>query len=357
MGETKYPRLQIDLNKITHNTKRLVEICDSLGVEIVGVNKVTSASLETAQALVDGGVKIIGESRIESLELLKDIKAEKMLLRLPMISNAEEVVRYADISLNSEIETIKELSKEALKRNIIHRIILMIDVGDLREGIFDEEEILLIVEEILKLKGIKLIGLGTNLSCFGGVLPSIENLEKLVVLKKKIKEEFNVDISTLSGGNSSSFHLIQKEKLPKGINQLRLGTALMLGTVEVTDSRIEDTFIDAFKLTTEIVEVKKKPSKPIGDISLNAFGEVPHFDDKGDMIRAICAVGKQDVAIDWMTPFDKDITILGGSSDHTILDITNSKHTYKVGDKVDFYLNYIAILRAMDSKYLYREYI
>lgn len=352
----KYPRVEIDLNKITHNTKTMVNICKELGVEIVGVNKVTCGSPEVANALIDGGIKIIGESRIESLENLKDTKTKKMHLRLPMISNAAEVVKFSDISLNSEIKTIKKLSEEALKINKKHKIILMIDVGDLREGIFDEEQVLETVAKIIKLEGVELDGLGTNLSCFGGIMPTEENLEKLNRLKQKIEEKFNIKINTISGGNSSTTHLIQKGKLPKFVNQLRCGTVLMLGTVEVNDTRMDDTFIDAFKLKVEIIEMKNKPSKPIGTASVDAFGKVPVFEDKGEMLRAICAIGRQDVDLDWMKPTDENITVLGGSSDHTILDLTHSNNKYDIGDIIEFELNYVAILRVMTSEFVYKEY-
>lgn len=353
----RYPRVEVDLVKITHNTKKMVDICKSIGVEIVGVNKVTCGSVEVANALIEGGIKIIGESRIEALKGLKDIKAEKMLLRLPMISNAADVVKFSDISLNSEIKTIKKLSEESLKIGKKHKIILMIDVGDLREGIFDEEDALKTVEKIIELKGVEFEGLGTNLSCFGGIMPTEENLEKLNRLKTKIEEKFDVKVNTISGGNSSSTHLIQKGKLPNFVNQLRFGTILMLGTVEVNDTRIDDTFIDAYKLKTEIIELKKKPSKPIGTASVDAFGSVPVFEDKGDMIRAICAIGRQDIDLDWMKPIDENIEILGGSSDHIILDLTHTNNNYDIGDVLEFELNYVAILRSMTSQFIYKDYL
>jgi len=352
-----YPRLEVSLGKIRHNTRKIIELCSAYVIQAVGVPKVSCGSIEIAQAMVDGGVNIIADSRLENLREFKDIKAEKMLLRLPMISRVGEVIEYADMSLNSELKTIKCLSDEAMKRSKIHRIILMVDVGDLREGVFDGEEVINTVEGILKYKGVKLIGLGTNLSCFGGIIPSIENLNKLIKFKEKIENKFNIPIDIMSGGNSSSFHLVQNGKMPAGINQLRIGTSILLGIVEITNTRIKDTYYDAFKLTVEIIEIKDKPSKPIGEIGIDAFGNKPSFEDIGIRKRAICAVGKQEIDVDWMIPIDTDIKILGGSSDHLILDITNCSQLYEVGDKVSFILNYVAILKAMTSKYVAKNYI
>lgn len=352
-----YPRLEICLGKITHNTKIMVDICKRLGIDVVGVNKVSCGSNKIAQAMVDGGVKIIADSRIENLKKIKDIKTKKMLLRLPMISRAEEVVEYADISLNSELKTIRKLSEIAVRKNKIHEVILMVDVGDLREGIFYEEDVLELVSQIINLNGIKLIGIGTNLTCFGGVIPSRENMSKLIKVRNAIEKKYDIRLNVLSGGNSSSIHLIQKGEMPREINQLRLGTVLILGTVEVNNSRIEGTYNDAFKLIVEVVEIKGKPSKPIGEIGIDAFGHIPVFEDRGIRKRAICAIGKQDIDLDWMVPEDKNVIILGGSSDHLILDITDSDRKYEVGDKITFILNYVAILKAMTSEYVNKVYI
>lgn len=353
----KYPKLEISLEKIAHNTKIIVKICEKLGIEVVGVNKVSCGSVEIAQAMVDGGVKIIADSRLENLINIRSVNAKKMLLRLPMISRIGEVVEYADISLNSELKTIRKLSEMASKKNKLHNIVLMIDVGDLREGIFEEDDVIKTVGEIVKLKGVKLIGLGTNLTCFGGVIPSKENLGKLIRLKNRLESMYNIELRVLSGGNSSSLCLIQQGQMPREINQLRLGTSLILGTVEVSNSRIEGTYRDAFRLTTEIVEIKEKPSKPIGEIGIDAFGNKPVFEDRGIRKRAICAIGKQDIDLDWMEPEDKGITILGGSSDHLILDITDCKKSYDVGDKISFVLDYVAILKAMTSQYVNKMYV
>ncbi len=181
-----------------------------------------------------------------------------MLLRLPMISQVKEVIKYADISLVSDIITIRELSKEATEQNKIHNIILMIDLGDLREGIFNEEEIYATAEEILNLKGIKLMGVGTNLSCYGGVIPTYENLSQLVNIKKNIESKFSIKIEVISGGNSGSISLFKENRIPKEINQLRLGASISLG-IGLNDGHIEPLLKEAFKLVVEIVEVKNKP--------------------------------------------------------------------------------------------------
>jgi len=164
----KYPRIEVFFKKIRHNIRVVTKICENFGVRIVDVTKAFGGDPVITKVFVEEGLDMIGDSRIQNLKKQKDIKATKMLLRLSMISEASDVVKFADISLNSEIETIRALSREAVRRNKIHKIILMIDVGDLREGIFNEDEIEQMVKNIIKLTNIKLIGVGTNLTCFFG---------------------------------------------------------------------------------------------------------------------------------------------------------------------------------------------
>jgi len=352
-----YPRVLIDLNKFRHNIAVVKKELDAKGIEIFGVSKVFSGNPVIAKEYKNAGVKAIGESRLQNLKRLHKVEVEKVLLRLPMHSEIKEVVKFADISLNSELSTLKLLSKQAIKKDKIHRVILMVDFGDLREGIYDEEELYEIVEESIKLKGIKLIGLGTNLTCFGAVIPKISHMNKLVALKKEIKKRFDFELDYISGGNSSSYYLLENEDFPSEINNLRIGEIFVCGRETAYGARVKDTYDDVFIMEAEIVELKTKPSLPIGDSGVDAFGNKPTYIDKGDMLRAICAVGRQDVGIDGLMLVDNSIEILGGSSDHIILDITNGKHDYKVGDTIKFKLKYGGILGVMTSEYVEKVFV
>lgn len=351
-----YPKVTVNLSTIKNNTKTLVDLCGKRGISVAGVTKVFCANTEIAKAYVQGGVEYLADSRIENLIKLKDINIPKLMLRLPMISQAEEIVEYADISLNSEIETIKALSEKALEKNKIHKIILMVDLGDLREGYYNKENLLLAVEEILTLKGVKLLGLGTNLTCYGGVIPTRENLNILSEIAEEIENKHGIDLEVISGGNSSSIYLLEEDNI-EGINNLRLGESIVLGGETAYGKKIEGTKDDAFTLQVEVLEVKEKPSMPTGEIGKDAFGKTPTFEDRGIRKRIICGVGKQDTEFDALFPKDEDLIILGGSSDHIILDGTDSKTDYKVGDIIEFRMTYVSILRSMTSDYVDKEII
>ncbi len=351
----EYPCVEIDLCKITHNANTILSMCKKKGIEVVGVTKVFCAEPSVVQAMLKGGIVHFGDSRIQNLKNMRDIHCKKTLLRISMESEAEEVVKYSDISLNSELETIKVLSKTAKSINEIHNIILMVDVGDLREGVL-VKDVISTVREILKLDNIKLIGLGTNVTCYGGVLPDENNLGKLVELKKDIKNIFNIELSIISGGNSSSLYMVMNSTLPKEINQLRIGEGIALGRETAFGNPIANCYDDAFILKGEIVEVKEKPTVPTGEIGRDAFGEKPHFKDIGIRKRAIVAVGRQDIKVDGLIPLDKNINIFGASSDHLILDITDSYEVLEVGDIVEFKMDYGCVLAAMTSQYVKKYY-
>ncbi|QZY57032.1 ornithine racemase Orr [Crassaminicella profunda] len=348
------PRIEVNLSKIRHNTSVLKEVCDKKNIKLAGVTKVFCAIPKIAKAMVDGSIDMLADSRVENLKKLENIKIPKMLLRLPMISQAEDVVKYADMSLNSELQTIESLSKEAIKQSKVHNIVLMVDLGDLREGVW-RSDVIHTVKEILKFKGIKLIGMGTNLTCYGGVIPSNENLGLLSELAETIEKEFGITLEIISGGNSSSLYLLEKEEMPKKINHLRLGEAIVLGRETAYGADIKDTYQDAFTFIAEIIELKEKPSVPIGEIGMDAFGNTPTFVDKGIRKRAILAVGRQDVSIDNLIPMDKNMEILGASSDHLIVDVTDAKKDLKVGDEIRFNVEYGALLQLITSEYIHKS--
>ncbi|MDD4077953.1 MAG: alanine/ornithine racemase family PLP-dependent enzyme [Bacilli bacterium] len=343
-----YPRIEINSGKLEFNAKRLISICKDKNITVSLVSKVLSGNKTIIERIVFSGFAHLADSRLENLENLKDINIPKMLLRLPMISEAKRVVQTTDISLNSEIATIKALNAAASEQNTIHKIILMFDLGDLREGIFYQENYLSFIQEVLTLNNINLYGIGTNLTCYGGVIPDYDKLNDLIAIKNQIESKFNIKLEIISGGNSSSLYLLEDNQIPQGINNLRIGEALFLGRETAFGKRFADLYDDAFILKAELIEVKQKPSYPIGNIHMDSFGKVPKIVDKGPMKRGILAIGKQDIYPDNLIPLGK-YNIIGGSSDHIILELIDD---YVIGDILSFKVNYPGLLQLMTSRYI-----
>lgn len=348
-----FPQIEINLKKIKENAEKILDLCHKGGIESVFlVSKVLAGDKKIINEIAGLGFTHLADSRIENLKIYSDINLPKVLLRLPMISEIKAVIEYADLSLNSEIEVIRLLNSEAKQQNKVHDIILMFDLGDLREGIFYLDNYLDTVEEILNMNNLRLVGIGTNLTCYGGIIPTYENLSQLTKIKNTIEEKFSVKLSLLSGGNSSTLHLLPK--LPPGINNLRIGEALFLGRETAYGKILSEMHADCFVLNAELIEVKTKPSYPIGLMGMDSFGNTPEIIDQGLMRRGILAIGKQDVALDDLTPLNEDVEIIGGSSDHLLV---NLKKEYAVGETISFALNYPALLRLMTSSYVKKKYI
>ena len=360
-----YPKLKIDLNKLNKNLDIVANITKRKGkCSLMIVTKGLCADLEMVKLIANcKEVDYIADSRTANLATYADIARsagkQTVLLRLPMMCEIEDAVKYADLSFNSELVTIEALDAEAKKQGKVHKILLMIDLGDLREGIFyqNRNQIDDAVEKILAMENIELYGIGVNLTCYGAIIPKADNLSILVKIAKEIEEKFGIKLEMVSGGNSSSIYLAEKGELPDGINNLRLGESFLLGNDTAYGARFEGTYNDTLVLEAQIIELKEKPSIPIGEVGVDAFGEKPYYEDRGVIKRAIIGIGKQDIDLGSMEPLDAKVDILGGSSDHTILDVTKSDEQYKVGETLSFKLGYGGLLKAATGKYVEKEYI
>jgi predicted amino acid racemase len=351
----QYPKLIIDKVKLLHNMRTLVEAAHQRNVQIAIVSKVTCANPAVIDCINHSGCDMLADSRLMNLSA-SDSMLPKLMLRIGMPDDADRIVTESAISLESEERTILALQNAASRRNLVHRIILMIDLGDLREGVFfrDWDEIFHVAETVKRCPNLELYGTGTNLTCYGSVLPDRENLGTLVLITERLRKELDLPIPIISGGNSTSLRMLLDNELPEGINHLRLGESVMCGVIPGTYTKIDGCFQDAFTLEAQIVEYKRKPSYPIGTLSRNAFGETVEYVDKGIMTRAIAAIGRQDVSVDGLTPIDPDVEILGASSDHLLLDLSKTRR-YQIGSTVSFRLDYGALLSASTSPYVTKE--
>lgn len=360
-----YPKLLIDINKLRENIDAVAKITkEDGGCSMMIVTKCLCADRKVAEMITSHpAVDYLADSRIANIKKYQDLVEasgkQSVLLRLPMMSEIEDVVRYANVSFNSEMETIEALNAEAGRQGKVHKVVLMVDLGDLREGIFfeNEEEILETAEKIHAMEHVELYGMGTNLTCYGAIIPKNDNLSVLCAIAEKVEQKLGIRLEMVSGGNSSSIYLVGKGELPEKISNLRLGESFLLGNDTAYGSRLPGTVNDGLLCEAQIVELKTKPSLPIGEVGVDAFGQKPFYEDRGRIRRAILAIGQQDTDRDGMHPLDEKVDVLGASSDHLILDVTKSDKEYHIGDTVRFTLDYGAVLRLATSEYVTKEYI
>ncbi|MCW8884205.1 MAG: alanine/ornithine racemase family PLP-dependent enzyme [Motiliproteus sp.] len=344
------PRLEIDLDKIHHNARTLVEQLGNRGISVTGVMKSSLGSPEIARTLLRAGVKMLGDSRLENIEAMQqaNITASMMLLRSPMISQADKIVTVTDLSLNSELGVIRMLSSAAKAAGRTHGVVLMVELGDLREGIMPAD-LNDTVRQVLCLPNIALKGIGTNLACHSGVSPDAKNMSELSRLADSIEAAFGLTLDIVSGGNSANLDWALSCTNTGRINNLRLGEAVLLGCEPLHRQPIEGLYTDAITLIAEVIESKAKPSQPWGEIAQTAFGIKPPAGDRGNMLRVILALGHQDVDPDGLQG-PNGIAIIGASSDHLIID--SGEFRLKAGTEVRFQINYSALVRSMTSPFV-----
>ncbi len=352
------PYLTIDLDRIEHNARTIVGLCEQHGIEVVGVTKATCGRPEVAGAMLRGGVAAIADSRMENLQRLRaaGVPGRLMLLRIPPLSGVDEVVEAVDLSLNSELSVIAALSDAAARRGRLHGVLLMVDLGDLREGIWPDE-LIPVVQEVMQLPGVRIEGLGANLACFSGVVPTEDNMNRLVALAETVEKHFAITLRWVSGVNSSGLDLMASGRMPRRINHARIGEAILLGRETVNRRPWPETHQDAFVLHAEVLELKRKPSLPVGQRSQDAFGKLPDIEDRGERERALLNVGREDVDVEGITPDDSRLTVLGGSSGYLVVDVTATGGDIRVGDELNFSLNYSALVAAMTSEYVKKRFV
>ena len=355
MNQSGYPQVEINLTKLRHNIRAIKKRCGDLGIELAGVVKGMNGIPDASALFAEEGYSYIASSRLEQLQMVADRcpGMPLMMIRIPMLSEVEDIVRLADISLNSEAETLKALNEAAGRQGKTHDVILMIELGDLREGFWGEEEVLCaarLVEN--ELSHLTLAGIGTNLGCYGSISATVEKMEELIALAELIEADIGRKLRYIGGGGTTSLPRVFEGNMPARINLLRVGEGILLAKDlrDLWGYDMSDYFQDAFTLKAEVIELKDKPSYPMGEIMFDAFGQRPTYDDRGVRRRALLALGKVDYAFcDMIYPRDKGAVVLGASSDHTIMDVHDVKRELKVGDIMEFDLCYPTMVFVTNS--------
>lgn len=360
----RYPLLTVNTQAMTTNAKVLCDLCGKYGIGVAGIVKFSDCDLSVAAAYQKGGCAQIGVSRAKHLKKLKEAypDMQTLLTRAPTRGDLEDCARYGDLSLHSDADLLVALNAEAEKWNTHPGIILMLDVGDLREGVDNIPELVVLAQLCESLPNLNLRGVGTNHACMNGVLPSFENLSFLVEGAEAVEQAIGRKLDIISGGSSINLLLLQNgvNGMPQRVNHLRIGGVIanplnMRLNRNVTFSGMRE---DTVSLTAEIVEIHEKDSAPKAASTKNWAGQTVAREDKGRRMRAILALGSQDVG-DSITliPDEAGLEIVGCSSDHTIVDVTDSAKTWHSGDTMTFKVRYANMLYAFSGDHVEIEYV
>lgn len=355
------PRLKVERGKIYDNARSVFEACLRCGIIITAVTKGVCADPEIVNILWESGYRSFGDSRLENLKNIRKLlpEAEVTLIRPPMPSQISELPLYADnivISMKDCLPLLDKAREKAASEKALG-IILLIEMGDLRDGIMPEE-VDSFLDIIRMCDNLRLRGIAANFGCFGAICPSPDKLEKLVEIKSRLEKAGYGELMC-SGGSTSSLLLLERDEIPKGVNSLRIGEAILIGADVSNHRDIDWLKRDTMILEAEIIELRRKPSVPFGVHGFDAFGNRQFFEDKGERLRGIVAIGKQDVNVSGLIPLLDGVEILGASSDHLILDlesVTDIRELY-CGNTLKFAVDYSAMLALFTSKYVKIDYI
>lgn len=352
-------RVIIKLDALRHNLQIIDGWIRNHGATWTVVTKVLCGHAETLRALWAMGVRSMGDSRLTNVRSMHEVVPEPGLdtwyLRVPHLSSVAEVAGIAGVSLNSETTIIEALSQEAARQEKVHRIIIMIELGDLREGILPGS-LVRFYEQVFELPNLEVLGIGSNLGCISGQVPTIDQYMQLVLYRELLELKFGRRLALISAGSSVALPLLLDEQLPKAINHFRIGESLYLGNNLITGDALPGLRTDTIVLEAEIVEIKRKSLVPLGPggpvAPFVAVGASSHTGPAQRGYRALVNIGQLDADIQGMTPEDPSFQIAGASSDITVVNVGDNPRDLKVGGTMRFRMNYAAMLRLMSGPYV-----
>ena len=356
-----YPQLETDLNIVRRNASEIKRRCEEYGIKLTAVIKGVNADAKIVKAILSTGVEQLGTSRLSHIERCRErgIEAGWLLLRIPQLCECADVVRLTDVSLVSGLDIVKALEKECAKQGKCHKIIMMLDTGDLREGYWDRQKLL---SDCAGIKAdcphITVAGIGSNFTDYGATVPTSDKLEELTAMAKRMEGLLGYPLEYVSGGATTSYPLVHHGQMPKGVNHLRIGETILLDHDLPEEWGVDVDYLSSpVVLRAQVIEVIKKPSVPVGETATDAFDNRPQFEDRGIRRRAILALGRADVGdAKKLIPLDKGAEILGATSDHTILDVEDCEREIRVGDVMEFRLTYENLMFAFLSEDVRKSY-
>jgi len=354
-------RLTIDLDALHNNIQVIDGWMQDHGADWTLVTKMLCGHTETLDALQTIGVRSMADSRLDNFRSIQRVvdNFEAWYLRLPHITAIPEIIRLTDASLNSEVEIIKVLNEEAKKQEKIHRVLVMIELGDLREGVMPGK-LLQFYTDVFDLPNIEVVGIGANLGCLSGTVPSVDQLTQLVLYHELLELKFKRKIPLISAGTSATLPLLLKGEVPRKINHFRIGESVYLGTDLLGGGTLPGLRDDAFTLEAEVVEIREKSLVPYGETStLAPFGmELTNANSIGQRgWRVVLTLGALDTEVSGLTPLNPNHQIAGISSDVMVVNIGEDRGTLQIGDSIKFRPNYAALLRLFASSYIQKQVV
>ena len=349
-------RLTIDLHALWANIRQVDEWVASHGATWTLVTKSMCGEESVLKALHAMGVRSMADSRLTNLAAIDTLgpEQEAWYLRLPHLPAIPTIVELTDVSLNSEIEVIEALSAEAKRQDKIHRVVVMIELGDLREGVLPGS-LVDFYQHVFELPNIEVLGIGSNLGCLSGAIPSVDQLAQLCLYHELLELKFQRPLPMITAGTSAVLPMLRDKALPKKVNHFRIGEAVFLGSDLVNGGTLLGLRDDAITLEADVVEVQEKSLvSPVetGEVAPFEAFDQPEFTPGQRGVRAVVTIGQLDTEIRGLTPLVAEYSVVGASSDLSVVNLGDNPHGVKVGDSLKFRPSYAALVRLMLDKYV-----
>ncbi len=350
-------KLCINIDALRHNIKQVDRIVSLRNSSWTLVTKVLCGNESILKELFAMGIHSFGDTRLENIRSFASIcpSIERWYLRVPPPSITEDVANIAEVSLNSEISTIRKLDQVARAAGKIHKIIVMIELGDLREGVLPGS-LIDFYTNIFSLPNIEVLGIGANIGCLSGVIPNIDQLMQLVLYRELLELKFGHKLKLISAGTSATLSLLDKNHVPDAINHWRIGESVFLGRDLVNGGILNEFRDDTFILEAEIAEIKRKSMVPVGEVAnlapFDTYTNECELTPGQRGKRALITIGELDTDVRGLIPLSDSCHIVGASSDISVVHIDDDTDTASVGDTLSFKLTYSALLRLMNGRYI-----
>ncbi len=354
----EYPKIIIDKKKLYDNCSLIINRFAKKNITVNPVIKALAGFMPAVLPIVSTHPACILDSCIHNLHSLgnvllkKNIQIKTGIIKLPSQCESESfnfdkfTPDYQYVSDISHIDMVAKYYNKGRKKT---GIIIMADSGDLREGV-PLNELDCFLKKALAIKNADIKGIATNHACFSGIVPTNANLNYFMDMVEKAEKRNKFEFEIISGGNSSLIGLIENNKIPERINNVRIGEAILLGTDVLTRQPIKWLNQGVFKARAEILEYREKEAIIEGIRTQNAFGEILNVNSSftGGKLhkRALLNLGKRHFMVNGIKPLNKGIYVVGASSDYTILDMTGGKEA-KHPEFIELELDYPALMSVM----------
>ena len=326
-------RIVADLQLLRGNVRALIAHCQELGVHLLPVLKGVEAwPVLAAMCLEEGLGHLAVSSASQAARLAGAGLPRPVMLGLPPLSQVRDVASLCCRSVVSTEEAALALAEQARTLRLPHGVLLMMDLGDGREGCRpDQVPALARAVRHMTHPWFSLDGVAANFGCLVEAPPSPQSLDVLTMVACEVGRRAG-EAGEVSLGGSVLLPWLADHALPACVTELRIGYALFLGHFMGQDCAVAGLRQDAFLLAAEVLEAGVKQTEA-----------------EGLRRRIVLDVGVLEIAPNRLIPLDAGMRLVGASSDYLVYDVEECPRHFVTGEEVLFRPGYESLARAFHS--------